>query len=68
MSNGDLWIQTWEEFMAWHLDCAWFDLTGRDIIAAIIGFMLCLVICAYCDGKEIHIGKIIRRRKDKNIP
>ena len=68
MSNEELWIQTWEEFMNWQWDNPWFDLSGRDIISMIIGFMICLFICAYCDGKEIHIGKIVRRRKNKNIP
>ena len=45
---GELWNQTMEEFMLWSLDTI--RLSGRDIIAMIIGFGTCLIIWALSEA------------------
>lgn len=51
MNNFNL---AFEEFLAWHIDTGTFYISGRDIIAMIIGFLVCLLLWAIFDGKEIH--------------
>lgn len=46
-----------EEFLTWNQDTGIFYISGRDIICMIIGFLVCLILWAIFDGKEIHIGK-----------
>ena len=67
MTNGELWQQTWEELMMWKLNSDFIDLSGRDIIVFITGFLIALMICGLCEGRELHVN-IFRRRKNKNIP
>ena len=56
-----------ESLMAWYIDTGIFYLSGRDIACAIIGFLVCLIIWAALDGKEIHIEKLfVRWRRDKD--
>ena len=45
---GEMWDQTMEEFMLWSLDTI--RLSGRDIIAMIIGFGVCLIIWALSEA------------------
>lgn len=45
-----------ETLMAWHIDNGVFYLSGRDIACAIVGFIVCLILWAIFDGKEVHIG------------
>lgn len=63
MNNFNL---AFEEFMAWHIDTGTFYISGRDIIAMIIGFLFCLILWALFDGKEIH--GTIHRNENKDIP
>lgn len=60
MNNFNL---AFEEFLAWHIDTGTFYLSGRDIVCMITGFLICLILWAIFDGKEIHIGK---RKGDSN--
>lgn len=54
--NGDLFNLVWEEFLTWSFDTGTFYINGRDIICMIVGFLICLILWAIFDGKEIHIG------------
>lgn len=45
-----------ESLFAWEIESGIFYLSGRDMGFAIIGFMICLVMWAVFDGKEIKIG------------
>lgn len=44
-----------ESLFAWEISSGIFYLSGRDIGCVIIGFLLCLILWAICDGKEIKI-------------
>ena len=54
-----------EEFMIKNYGNAVVTVTGRDIVCMIVGFLICLILWAIFDGKEIHV---IRRRNNKDIP
>lgn len=63
MNNFNL---AFEEFMAWHIDTGTFYISGRDIIGMIIGFLICLILWAIFDGKEIKFGKLAREALNEN--
>lgn len=68
MNNFNL---AFEEFMAWHIDTGTFYISGRDIIGMIIGFLICLMLWAVFDGKEIKFGKSRSKcsnSKDGGVP
>lgn len=54
MTKGELFNQTWEEFICWSIDTGTIYISGRDIMCMITGFLICLVLWAVFDGKEIH--------------
>lgn len=53
-----------EEFTEWRIPSEIIDISGRDILAAIIGFLFCLMLWGIFDGKEIHVF----RHDNKNVP
>ena len=65
--NGNLFNETFEEFICTYWDTGTFCVSGRDLVCIIVGFLSCLALWAVFDGKEIDVGKFIRRRKDKDI-
>lgn len=65
--NGNLFNETFEEFICTFWDTGVFCVSGRDLVCMIVGFLTCLLLWALFDGKEIDVGKFIRRRKDKDI-
>ena len=66
--NGDLFNETFEEFICTFWDTGLICVSGRDVVCLIVGFLTCSILWAIFDGKEINIGNIIRGRSDKDIP
>ena len=61
---GDSINHYFESIVCWSIDTGIFYLSGRDIVCVIIGFLICLVLWAILDGKELNV----RGHEDKNIP
>lgn len=60
---GDSINHYFESIVCWYIDTGIFYLSGRDIVCVIIGFLICLVLWAILDGKELNV----RGNEDKNI-
>lgn len=52
---GDAINYYFESLICWNIDTGIFYLSGRDIGCAVVGFLVCLILWAIFDGKEIHV-------------